>query len=252
MYFIRPNWLIRRLYSSAIWRIAPHPFPPRRIPPWRDERSSSFSPFGGDRRGGDIFLTFDDGPTPEITPWVLSTLKQFNAKATFFCIGANIEKHPEVFRQIISEGHAVGNHTYSHLNGWKVPTKEYLDNVSKCESSIKGYQLSVISNQSNSHRTPVTDYRLPLFRPPYGKIKRSQISLLTSHFSLIMWDVLSGDFDEKLSEEKCLKNVLTYTREGSIVVFHDSVKAKEKLFYVLPKALEHFGEKGFEFQRLSP
>src|SRR3989304_1126223 len=164
MYSVRPNWLIRRLYSSAIWRIAPHPIPPRRIPPLRDERSSSFSPFGGDRRGGDIFLTFDDGPTPEVTPWVLSTLKQFGAKATFFCIGANIEKHPEVFRQIIAEGHSIGNHTYNHLNGWKTKTKEYLENVEKCKTAMYNGKCLMV----NGHQ-PSTINHQPLFRPPYGR-----------------------------------------------------------------------------------
>ena len=111
MYSVRPNWLMRKVYSSALWRV-----------PTQEKK---------------IFLTFDDGPIPEITPLVLSTLKQFNAKATFFCVGANIEKHPEVFRQIISEGHSIGNHTHNHLNGWKTNTKEYLENISQCESTIQ-------------------------------------------------------------------------------------------------------------------
>jgi len=221
MYSVRPNWLMRKAYSSAVWRI-----------PTKEKK---------------VFLTFDDGPNPEVTPFVLSTLKNFNAKATFFCVGANIEKHPEIFQQIISEGHSIGNHTYNHLNGWKTNTKEYSDNVSKCESSINSYRLSIISNQSNSHCSPITVHRLPLFRPPYGKIKRSQFSIFNSQFSIIMWDVLSGDFDKKLSEEKCLKNVLTKTREGSIVVFHDSIKAKRNLQFALPKFLEYFSQKGFSF-----
>lgn len=224
MYSIRPNWLMRKIYSSAVWRI-----------PTKEKK---------------IFLTFDDGPIPEVTPWVLAMLKQFNAKATFFCIGANIEKYPEIFQQIISEGHSVGNHTHNHLNGWEVLTKEYLDNVSKCDSLLSSYQSSGIGHPSNSHRLPITDSRLRLFRPPYGKMRRSQYLILNAQYSVVMWDVLSGDFDERLSEEKCLKNVLTKIREGSIVVFHDSIKAKEKLFYVLPKALETLSAGGYLFEKL--
>lgn len=211
---------MRKFYSSAVWRV-----------PTEEKK---------------IFLTFDDGPVPEITPWVLSILKKHNAKATFFCVGANIEKFPEIFRQIISEGHSIGNHTYNHLNGWKTESKNYIENVSKCDSVMTGYRLSVISNQS--HRSPFTVYRLPLFRPPYGRMKKSQYTLIKSQYSIVMWDVLSRDFDESTSEQKCLQNVLSKTREGSIVVFHDSLKAKEKLFYVLPKVLEHYSVKGFSFE----
>ena len=214
MYFVRPNRLMRRFYSSAIWRV-----------PTKEKK---------------IFLTFDDGPIPEITPWVLSTLRQYNAKATFFCVGANIDKHSEIFQQVLSGGHSVGNHTYNHLNGWKTKTKDYLENISLCDSTIKK-ELSIINS-------PLS---IP-FRPPYGRMKQSQISLLKSHFSIIMWDVLSGDFDKNTSEEKCLQNVLTKTREGSIVVLHDSIKAKKNLFYVLPKFLEYFSKEGFVFASLTP
>ncbi len=213
MYSVRPNLLMRKFYPSAIWRV-----------PTKEKK---------------IFLTFDDGPIPEITPWVLSTLKQFNAKATFFCIGANIEKHPDIFQQIISEGHSVGNHTYHHLNGWKTKTKEYLENIEKCKTAM-----------ANAHQPSTTNHQ-PFFRPPYGRMKQSQYSILNTQYSIVMWDVLSGDFDEKLSAEKCLKNVITKTREGSIVVFHDSIKAQKNLFYALPKFLEHFSKKGFEFCCLS-
>jgi|ERR1051326_4020058 peptidoglycan/xylan/chitin deacetylase (PgdA/CDA1 family) len=210
MYSVRPNWLMRRLYSSAVWRVP------------TDKKK--------------IFLSFDDGPIPEITPWVLNTLKQFNAKATFFCVGENIEKHPEIFRQIISEGHSVGNHTYNHLNGWKTKTKIYLENISKFDLTINlKFQTSNIK---------------PFFRPPYGRMKKSQSSIINKKYSIVLWDVLSGDFDKNTSEEKCLKNVLTKTREGSIVVFHDSIKAKRNLFYTLPKFLETFSKKGFIFSQL--
>ncbi|MBI4930841.1 MAG: polysaccharide deacetylase family protein [Bacteroidetes bacterium] len=230
MYFTRPNLLVRKIYPSALWRV--------QLPSLR----------GGTGRGS-IFLTFDDGPIPEVTPQVLAILKEHHAKATFFCIGANIEKHPEVFRQIISEGHSIGNHTYNHLNGWKTKTKEYLENIEKCNVQIGRY--ADVQMKTNPHISSSAHSHI-LFRPPYGRMKLSQYSLLSTQYSVVMWDVLSGDFDEKTSKEKCLKNVLSNTREGSIIVFHDSVKAKEKLFYVLPKVLEHFGEKGFEFLRLNP
>ncbi|TAL62884.1 MAG: polysaccharide deacetylase family protein [Bacteroidetes bacterium] len=214
MYFIRPTLLMRKIYSSAIWRV-----------PTKEKK---------------IFLTFDDGPIPEITPWVLAQLKKHNAKATFFCIGANIDKHSDIFKQIIFEGHSIGNHTYNHLNGWKIKTKEYSENVGRCKTAMdKNHQPSTINHQ-------------PFFRPPYGKMKRSQYSILNTQYSVIMWDVLSGDFDQTISEEKCLKNVLTKTREGSIVVFHDNLKAKKNLYYALPKILEYFSEKGFEFDGLTP
>lgn len=223
MYFVRPNWLMRKFYSSALWRI-----------PTKEKK---------------IFLTFDDGPVPEITPWVLSALKPFQAKATFFCVGENIAKHSDIFCQIISEGHSIGNHTYHHLNGWKTESKNYINNISKCDSVMKGNRLSVIGYQPD--RQPITGHPLPLFRPPYGKMKQSQYSLLKAQYSIVMWDVLSGDFDETTSKEQCMQNVLTKTREGSIVVFHDSVKAKEKLLYVLPKMLEHYSAKGFSFETIT-
>ncbi|MFH1004767.1 MAG: polysaccharide deacetylase family protein [Bacteroidota bacterium] len=214
MYIVRPNLLMKKLYPSAIWRI-----------PDKEKK---------------LYFTFDDGPVPEVTPQVLSILRDYKAKATFFCVGENIEKHPDVFRQIVSEGHSIGNHTYNHLNGWKTKTKKYLENIKQCDLVI-GNQLPV------KQSALLTTYRLPLFRPPYGKMTFAQYSILNIKYSIVMWDVLSGDFDENTSKEKCLKNVLTKTRNGSIIVFHDSEKAKEKLFYVLPKILEYFSNEKYEF-----
>lgn len=202
---------MRKVYSSAVWRI-----------PTSEKK---------------IFLTFDDGPVPEITPWVLSELKKYNAKATFFCVGANIERYPDILHQVIVNGHSIGNHTYDHLNGWKTKKKNYFENISRCNDAIQKIQ-----NPGSGMRN--------LFRPPYGRIKRSQISALRPHYTLVMWDVLSGDFDAGTSEEECLKNVLTKTREGSIVVFHDSSKAKRNLFYTLPRFLEYFSGNGFRFECL--
>lgn len=176
----------------------------------------------------EIFLTFDDGPIPEVTPWVLDELKKAGAKATFFCIGENIEKHPEVFKRILAEGHSVGNHTFNHLNGWKTKTDAYLENVFECEKSLAEHNSKL------------------LFRPPYGKITSKQSkSLQKKGYKIIMWDVLSYDFDNRISEEKCLNNVLKNMKSGSVVVFHDSLKAKKNLQYALPKVLKAISEKGF-------
>lgn len=173
-----------------------------------------------------IFLTFDDGPVPEITPQVLEILKKYNAKATFFCVGDNVRKHPEVYNQIIEAGHAIGNHTFNHLNSWKTSSKDYLDNIEKSEEYIS----------------------TKLFRPPYGKLRLSLIKKLNNNnYKIIMWKILSGDFDKKISNLKCLDNVIDNANKGSIVVFHDSIKAQDRLFYALPRVLEHFSKLGFEF-----
>lgn len=181
-----------------------------------------------------IYLTFDDGPTPEITNWTLDALKQYNAKATFFCIGNNIEKHPEVFNNIVNNGHAIGNHTQHHVKGWKTKTKDYILEVLATAKELKQHQ-----------------YSTNLFRPPYGQIKPKQgKKLIELGYKIIMWDVLSFDWEQEVSEEKCLDNVISKTKEGSIVVFHDSVKASKNMMYVLPKVLEHFNKNGFEFKAL--
>lgn len=181
-----------------------------------------------------IFLTFDDGPTPEITKWVLQELQKYNAKATFFCIGNNIEKYPQLFTKLIEEGHAIGNHTFNHLNGWQTATEKYLDNVELCNKQI--------------HKSQIPNLKSKLFRPPYGKIKTVQSKKLRQlGYKIIMWDVLSADFDQSISPEKCLKNVLKNVKSGSIIVFHDSIKAFPNLKYTLPKTLEFLKEKGFVF-----
>ncbi|MDI9364605.1 MAG: polysaccharide deacetylase family protein [Flavobacterium sp.] len=192
-----------------------------------------------------IYLTFDDGPHPTITPFVLDTLRQFNAKATFFCIGKNVMNNKAIYHQILYGGHAVGNHTSHHLKGSKTNIFVYLKDVSFAATKI----------QSN------------LFRPPYGSISKAQIKELSvsgwqlsftnpvtkqlqtaNHFNIIMWSVLSGDFDVKLSKEKCLKNVVNNAKQGSIVVFHDSEKAYQRMAYALPKVLEHFTNLGYRFE----
>ena len=182
-----------------------------------------------------IYLTFDDGPHPNATPFVLETLQQFNAKATFFCIGKNVSNNITIYQQILADGHSVGNHTSHHLNGWQTSSYMYLKDVMFAATQI----------HSN------------LFRPPYGRISKAQINELTQPsttksllptFKIIMWSVLSGDFDIKLSKEKCLKNVINNTKQGSIVVFHDSEKAFGRLAFALPKMLEHFSKLGYRFE----
>ncbi|MGV9003069.1 polysaccharide deacetylase family protein [Flavobacterium sp.] len=182
-----------------------------------------------------VFLTFDDGPTPEITHWVLEQLKEYNFKATFFCIGDNIQKHPSAFDQILSNQHSIGNHTFNHLNGWKTNTQTYIDNVSLCQAQMANHQ-SVGST---------------LFRPPYGKIKPSQARRLRNlGFKIIMWDIISYDFDNSISKEECLENVLKNIENGSIIVFHDSHKAWKNIEYALPMTLKFLKEKGFSCEKI--
>lgn len=179
----------------------------------------------------EIYLTFDDGPTPEITNWTLEILKKYNAKATFFCIGKNVVAEPEIYNHILEEKHQIGNHTNNHLKGSSSTSKAYIENVLLAEKQLKN--------------------KAKLFRPPYGKIKRKQANKLRSlGFEIIMWDVLSADFDTLISNQKCLENVLKNTVNGSIIVFHDSKKAAEKLTYVLPKVLEYYSEKGYVFKAI--
>ncbi len=175
-----------------------------------------------------IYLTFDDGPIPEVTPWVLDTLRRFNAKATFFCVGDNVKKHPSVFQQVLAEEHAVGNHTFNHLNGWDSENISFFHNVRHCAKLVKS----------------------SLFRPPYGRLTPKQSQFLTRHYKIVMWDVLSGDFDQTISKENCLSNVMASTKRGSIIVFHDSQKAAERMMYTLPHVLEHFAGKGYRFESL--
>jgi peptidoglycan/xylan/chitin deacetylase (PgdA/CDA1 family) len=178
-----------------------------------------------------IYLTFDDGPIPDVTSFVLNTLKSFDAKATFFCIGDNIQKHPDIFEALKAAGHRIGNHTFNHLKGWKTKDEVYVQNFLKCQE-LTGTNL---------------------FRPPYGRIKKSQISAINAlkpDVDMIMWDVLSGDFDLELTPEKCFQNVINHTSNGSIVVFHDSLKAFDRLEYTLPRILKHFHELGYSFGTL--
>lgn len=203
-----------------------------------------------------IYLTFDDGPHPEITPWVLRLLEKYKAKATFFCVGDNIKKYPAVFEQILHQNHRIGNHTFNHLNGWKTKNNIYFDNIERTEEIfrakseiIRKFKSQISNPKFQTIKAKTLNSKL--FRPPYGKIKPSQAkALLQQDYQIIMWDVLSGDFDQNTSKEQCLKNTIKHIQNGSIVVFHDSEKAFKNLEYVLPEFLEYFSEKGFEFYGL--
>ena len=183
-----------------------------------------------------LFLTFDDGPVPEATPDVLDLLSKNQAKATFFCIGNNIQLHPEIFRRIINEGHAIANHTYNHLDGWYNSRENYLENVSACEAIMK------------SEFQPVTDKLL--FRPPYGRLKFSQYTALRKKNKIVMWDVLTRDWEEKRSAGSCFDRVKRQARPGSIIVFHDSIKAKTRMLPALEETLQHFRKSGYQFMSL--
>jgi len=204
--------LVKRFYPNYVWDFSK-----------RDRNSSEKN----------LYLTFDDGPIPETTEFVLDTLEEFNAQATFFCIGANVEKHPEVFNKVISQGHTIGNHTQHHIEGWNTSTKDYIDNTLLGETHIRDH---------NNHK---------LFRPPYGRIKRAQGRKLTAlGYRIIMWDVLAKDWMLSVTEESCLKNILDNSINGSIVVMHDSVKAFKNVKYALPRVLDHFSNKGFQFKKI--
>jgi len=206
-YFVKTPWWLKRIYDSYTWSIP------------SSEKN--------------LYLTFDDGPHPEATPFVLKQLKQYNALATFFCIGKNVVAYPEIYKQILNEGHSTGNHTYNHLNGWKTSNDLYMKDI------------ALASKEINSN----------LFRPPYGRItsfqaKNLKAVMLGKETKVIMWDVLSADFDLDCTPEQCLANVILPTVPGSIIVFHDSEKAFPKLQYALPRMLKYFSEKGYSFKSL--
>jgi len=209
MYYNNAEWIFSMLYPHLEWSV----------------KTSA----------KEIYLTFDDGPVPEITDFVLEQLKSFSASATFFMVGDNISKNPNLFKKVLAAGHRIGNHTFNHLRGWGTEDHIYLENIEKCRLEMEKYGTSP---------------GRPLFRPPYGKVKKSQIRALKSYYRIIMWNVLTGDFDPDLSPETCLTKALKYTGKGSIVIFHDSLKAEKNMRYVLPRFLEHFAEKGFTFKSL--
>ncbi len=175
-----------------------------------------------------LYLTFDDGPIPEVTPWVIQTLAQHNAQGTFFLVGENAARSKELVKNLLEAGHSIGNHTHNHMNGWKTQQYTYLKNTLEATQHIS----------SN------------LFRPPYGRISRRQALSLTTRFEVVMWDVLSGDFDEQIDGETCYHNVIKHAKAGSIIVFHDSIKAFPRLKEALPRILNYFAEKEYRFSAL--
>lgn len=218
-YLVKTPWIVQRFFHNYSWRI--------------------------DTKKKEIFLTFDDGPVPDFTPWVLKTLRKSEAKATFFCVGENIQKHPRIYKDILEAGHAVGNHTFNHLVGWKTPTEKYVKNILKAEGYIHGNSKRGSSKKDDSKKG------LKLFRPPHGRIRPLQAKILRKKgYKIIMWDVLSGDFDQRLSKEECFELTVKSIQNGSIVVFHDSDKSFRILNYVLPRLLKHFQERGYTFKSL--
>lgn len=210
-YTVKTPWIFKKIYPDFVW-----------------EKTASEKI---------IYLTFDDGPHPTATPFVLDELGKYNAKATFFCIGKNVLEHPDVYRRIIDEGHSIGNHTHNHLNGWKTGDEKYFNNIFEAAKYIDS----------------------DLFRPPYGRITKFQAKLLQQgaiknvgqkQFKIIMWSVLSGDFDTTITPERCWQNALLNTKSGSIVIFHDSTKAWDRMSYALPRMLDHFSKLGYRFEAI--
>jgi peptidoglycan/xylan/chitin deacetylase (PgdA/CDA1 family) len=204
MYLIRTPNFIQSLFPNFIWRM-----------PTKEKI---------------LYLTFDDGPIAEVTPWVLDQLALYDAKATFFCVGDNIHRNPDIFARLGLEGHTTANHTNNHVSGWASENVPYFHNVRKCAYLVDS----------------------DLFRPPYGRMKPRQAQFLLRHYRIVMWDVLSADFDPNINEQQCLNNVLNNTKAGSIIVMHDSLKAKKNMQYTLPRVLEHFSSLGFTFGRIEP
>ena len=199
---VKPSQLVEVAFSKFIWRVPNDP---------------------------NVYLTFDDGPIPEITEWVLDTLQQYNVPATFFCVGENVETYPQIYQKILDANHSVGNHTFNHKNSWKTDNTKYLDNIAKASEVIDS----------------------KLFRPPYGKIRPSVTNKVLKTHKIVMWDVLTRDYDQDLSPEECLETVIKKTGKGSIIVFHDSIKAEKNLKATLPKTIEYLLEKGFTFGKLA-
>lgn len=202
-----------------------------------------------DTSNKELYLTFDDGPTPDITEWVLQLLDNFNAKATFFCIGNNVIKYPEIFHSIILKGHSIGNHTHNHLKGWKTKSLEYSSNIEIAQQTFN----SEFENLKNNRLEKFTsDLNQKLFRPPYGKLKSKQArEIQNMGYKIVLWDVLSFDWNQNILEKVCLKNVISSAKEGSIIVFHDSLKAEKNLKYALPRVLEYYNNRGFEFKSIN-
>jgi peptidoglycan/xylan/chitin deacetylase (PgdA/CDA1 family) len=205
IFFVKTPWWMKRLFPGCTWDVTPK------------EKT--------------LYLTFDDGPHPTVTPFVLDLLKEYNAKATFFLIGDNVNKYPDIYRRLVAEGHSTGNHTYRHLNGWETKNEEYLEDIIKTDHLI----------------------RANLFRPPYGRLKGRQIRMIKEHFprmKIIMWNILAGDWIQDLRPETCFKKVVGKISDGDIITFHDSAKAFHRLEYILPRLLKNYSEKEYSFRKI--
>ncbi|MGN0035891.1 MAG: polysaccharide deacetylase family protein [Bacteroidaceae bacterium] len=202
MFIEQPPSLVRALYPSALWRMNPH-----------------------ERR---VYLTFDDGPIPGVTPWVLDVLDHYGIKATFFLVGDNVRKHPDEFRMLIERGHRVGNHTFNHLRGYPYSARNYLENTEKADALIHS----------------------DLFRPPHGHMTFGQYVALKKKYRIVMWDLVTRDYSRRLDGPQVLAKVKRYARNGSIITFHDSLKSELKLRYALPRAIEWLQEQGYSFGTL--
>jgi peptidoglycan/xylan/chitin deacetylase (PgdA/CDA1 family) len=212
---VKTPWLVKKIFPAYFWNIA--------------------------SKEKVIYLTFDDGPTPEVTEKVLDILAQYEAKATFFCIGKNVAANPIIYQRIINEEHAVGNHTYNHLKGWKSGNATYINDIEKTQK--------ILNSKLITHPDYYRDFKL--FRPPYGKLKPSQGKALQKlGYKIIMWDVLTRDWDMEISKESVLNNIIKNVENGSIVVLHDSIKASKNMLYALPKALDYFSKKGYRFKKV--
>lgn len=203
MFIEQPPLLYRLFFPEAIWRIK-------------------------NRHSKNVFITFDDGPIPEVTPWVLDILDRYNVKATFFLVGDNVRRHPELLEEIKRRGHSFGNHTMHHLQGVKTTTLRYMRDITEADKHIES----------------------PLFRPPHGIIRWSQAKAIKDHYNIVMYDLISRDYSRKCTPEQVLDNVRRYARNGSIIVFHDSLKAERNLRYALPRAIEWLKQQGYEFRSL--
>jgi peptidoglycan/xylan/chitin deacetylase (PgdA/CDA1 family) len=202
MFIEQPDFLLRHFYKDAVWR--------------KETKDKT------------IYLTFDDGPIPEVTPWVLDTLKSFGIKATFFCVGDNVRKYPELFERIKAEGHSVGNHTFNHIKGFSYDNASYQKNIEDANNLIQSH----------------------LFRPPHGHLTRSQYLAIKEKYQIVMWDVITRDYNSALKPEKIFKIAKKYVRNGSLIVFHDSLKAEKNMRYAMPKTVEYLLEKGYVFEKL--
>lgn len=202
MFIEQPPKFIRALYPDAIWRMNPN------------EKA--------------VYLTFDDGPIPRVTPWVLDLLDKYNVKATFFMVGDNVRKHPEEFQMVVNRGHRIGNHTFNHIRGFEYLSPNYLANTNKANELLK----------------------TNLFRPPHGHMRWGQYYALKEHYKIIMWDLVTRDYSNKLNGKQVFRKVKKYARNGSIITFHDSIKSEDNLKYALPRSIEWLKEQGYEFKLL--